>query len=259
MDTGFVTREQDRLLGELFTFLRIPSVSTLPQNAGDCRRAADWLMTEFKRLKCAEGRTPRRERASRSCGRRARECPASRRCWSTDTTTCSRPIRSTSGCRRRSSRPSATASSSPAAPRTTRARCTASSRPTRRSSTPIGKPPLNVNFIIEGEEECGGDVIVDRLKREPERTRGRRRAGGGHVLLRPRLPAGVHRAPGHVLRGDPPAHARARSPLRDLRRRRAERARDARPPAVPDLKKASTAGSISPGSTTGRGAHAGRS
>ena len=42
MDTGFVTREQERLLGELFSFLRIPSVSTLPANAGDCRRAADW-------------------------------------------------------------------------------------------------------------------------------------------------------------------------------------------------------------------------
>ena len=54
MDTGFVTREQERLLGELFSFLRIPSVSTLPANAGDCRRAAEWLMDEFTRLKCAK-------------------------------------------------------------------------------------------------------------------------------------------------------------------------------------------------------------
>jgi acetylornithine deacetylase/succinyl-diaminopimelate desuccinylase-like protein len=33
-----------------------------------------------------------------------------------------------------------------------------------------GKPPLNVHFIIEGEEECGGRVIFDRLRTEPERT-----------------------------------------------------------------------------------------
>jgi hypothetical protein len=30
MDKTFVRREQDRMLGELFEFLRIPSVSTLP-------------------------------------------------------------------------------------------------------------------------------------------------------------------------------------------------------------------------------------
>jgi acetylornithine deacetylase/succinyl-diaminopimelate desuccinylase-like protein len=34
-----------------------------------------------------------------------------------------------------------------------------------------GQPPLNVHFIFEGEEECGGKVIYDLLHREPERTR----------------------------------------------------------------------------------------
>ena len=34
-----------------------------------------------------------------------------------------------------------------------------------------GRPPLNVHFIFEGEEECGGKVIYDLLHREPERTR----------------------------------------------------------------------------------------
>ena len=33
------------------------------------------------------------------------------------------------------------------------------------------RPPLNVHFIFEGEEECGGQVIVDLLRAEPERTR----------------------------------------------------------------------------------------
>jgi acetylornithine deacetylase/succinyl-diaminopimelate desuccinylase-like protein len=34
-----------------------------------------------------------------------------------------------------------------------------------------GRPPLNVHFIFEGEEECGGKVIFELLRREPERTR----------------------------------------------------------------------------------------
>ncbi|MGZ8392342.1 MAG: M20/M25/M40 family metallo-hydrolase, partial [Gemmatimonadales bacterium] len=32
-------------------------------------------------------------------------------------------------------------------------------------------PPLNVHFIFEGEEECGGKVVFDLLHTEPERTR----------------------------------------------------------------------------------------
>ncbi|MCI0573827.1 MAG: M20/M25/M40 family metallo-hydrolase, partial [Myxococcaceae bacterium] len=33
------------------------------------------------------------------------------------------------------------------------------------------RPPLNVRFIFEGEEECGGRVISDLLREEPWRTR----------------------------------------------------------------------------------------
>jgi acetylornithine deacetylase/succinyl-diaminopimelate desuccinylase-like protein len=33
------------------------------------------------------------------------------------------------------------------------------------------RPPLNVRFIFEGEEECGGHVIADLLRAQPERTR----------------------------------------------------------------------------------------
>jgi len=41
--TGYVERERGRLLGDLKDWLRIPSVSTLPEHAGDCRKAAEWL------------------------------------------------------------------------------------------------------------------------------------------------------------------------------------------------------------------------
>ena len=52
MDASFVTREQDRLLNELFRFLAIPSVSTTPEHAGDCRAAAQWLVAHFEHLGC---------------------------------------------------------------------------------------------------------------------------------------------------------------------------------------------------------------
>ena len=35
--TEYVTREKARLLNDLKDWLRIPSISTLPENAGDCR------------------------------------------------------------------------------------------------------------------------------------------------------------------------------------------------------------------------------
>ena len=41
--TAFVERERSRLLGDLKDWLRIPSVSTQPEHAGDCRKAAEWL------------------------------------------------------------------------------------------------------------------------------------------------------------------------------------------------------------------------
>ena len=52
MDTSFAARERDRLLAELTEFLSIPSISALPANAPDCRRAAEWLVAELGRLGC---------------------------------------------------------------------------------------------------------------------------------------------------------------------------------------------------------------
>ena len=125
MDTGLVTREQDRLLGELFTFLRIPSISTLPANAGDCRRAADWLHGRVHAARVLQASSCSRGRASDGVGREPAGPGQADGAGATATTTSSRPIRSTSGCPRRSSRPSATATSTPAAPSTTRARSSA--------------------------------------------------------------------------------------------------------------------------------------
>ena len=39
----YLDRNQDRFLEELLVFLRIPSISALPQRAGDVARAAEWV------------------------------------------------------------------------------------------------------------------------------------------------------------------------------------------------------------------------
>jgi acetylornithine deacetylase/succinyl-diaminopimelate desuccinylase-like protein len=48
----FVITEGSRFLGELKTFLRIPSISTEPSHASDCRRAAEWVRDHLKQLGC---------------------------------------------------------------------------------------------------------------------------------------------------------------------------------------------------------------
>lgn len=45
---AFVERNRDRFLEELKTFLRIPSISTLPEHAGDVQRAAEFVADSLK-------------------------------------------------------------------------------------------------------------------------------------------------------------------------------------------------------------------
>src|SRR5579863_3475000 len=47
---GFATRNHSRFLNELKDLLRIPSISTLPEHKDDCRRAAEFLASELKRI-----------------------------------------------------------------------------------------------------------------------------------------------------------------------------------------------------------------
>jgi acetylornithine deacetylase/succinyl-diaminopimelate desuccinylase-like protein len=46
----WVEREQSRLLAELSDWLRVPSISAQPDHAGDCRRAAGWVSGRLQRL-----------------------------------------------------------------------------------------------------------------------------------------------------------------------------------------------------------------
>jgi acetylornithine deacetylase/succinyl-diaminopimelate desuccinylase-like protein len=46
---AYLTEHRQRSLGEFLEFLRIPSISTLPEHAGDVQRAAEWLAARMAR------------------------------------------------------------------------------------------------------------------------------------------------------------------------------------------------------------------
>jgi acetylornithine deacetylase/succinyl-diaminopimelate desuccinylase-like protein len=46
----YLADARERHLGELFDYLRIPSISTLPQHAGDIRACAEWVRAHLERI-----------------------------------------------------------------------------------------------------------------------------------------------------------------------------------------------------------------
>jgi acetylornithine deacetylase/succinyl-diaminopimelate desuccinylase-like protein len=170
MDTAFVAREQDRMLRELTEFLSIPSVSALPDHAADCRRAADWLMQELRRLGCpvvtlvegqghpvvwAEGPQLPGRPTLLIYGHYDDQPPDPLNEWS------SPPFEPTVREGRLYARGAADDKG--------QVFCLLKAYEASRGAD--GHPPLNVHFIFEGEEECGGRVVFDLLRAEPERTR----------------------------------------------------------------------------------------
>jgi acetylornithine deacetylase/succinyl-diaminopimelate desuccinylase-like protein len=170
MDTNFVAREQSRLLGELSSFLSIPSVSALPAHAPDCRRAAEWLRDELTSLGCptvqlVEGgghpvvwaespRVPDRPTLL-IYGHYDVQPPDPLDEWH------SPPFEPTVRDGRLYARGAADDKGQVFCLRKAEEATWDAER----------RPPLNVRFIFEGEEECGGHVIADLLQAEPERTR----------------------------------------------------------------------------------------
>jgi acetylornithine deacetylase/succinyl-diaminopimelate desuccinylase-like protein len=53
---SYAAQNHSRFLDDLKSLLRIPSVSTLPEHNGDCRKAAETLLAELKRIGMEHGR-----------------------------------------------------------------------------------------------------------------------------------------------------------------------------------------------------------
>jgi acetylornithine deacetylase/succinyl-diaminopimelate desuccinylase-like protein len=169
MDQTFAKREQDRFLRELNEFLSIPSISALPPHAGDCRRAAEWLERHLKGLGCPTVRII--------------EGPGHPVVWAESPRIPDAPTLLIYGHYDvQPPDPLDEWTTPPFTPTVREGRLFARGSSDDKGQVfcllkayeailgPGRKPPLNVNFIFEGEEECGGKVIYELLHREPERT-----------------------------------------------------------------------------------------
>ena len=170
MDTDFVAREQSRLLDELSGFLAIPSVSALPAHAADCRRAAEWLRDQLAGLGCptvqvvegdghpvvwAEGPPVPGRPTLLVYGHYDVQPPDPLDEWT------SPPFEPTIRDGRLYARGAAD----------DKGQVFCLLKAYEATLDAARRPPLNVHFIFEGEEESGGHVISDLLRAEPERTR----------------------------------------------------------------------------------------
>ena len=170
MNQDFLPREQPRLLQELTEFLSIPSISALPEHAADCRRAAEWLKNHLVRLGCPVVQVL--------------EGPGHPVVWAESPPVPGAPTLLIYGHYDvQPPDPLDEWTTPPFTPTVRDGKLYA-----RGASDDKGqvycllkayeamldagrKAPLNVHFIFEGEEECGGQVIYQLLQKEPERTK----------------------------------------------------------------------------------------
>jgi acetylornithine deacetylase/succinyl-diaminopimelate desuccinylase-like protein len=170
MDDRFVDREQPRLLEELRSFLAIPSISALPAHADDCRRAADWLVQQLFALGCPTVQLV--------------EGPGHPVVWGESPEVPGAPTLLIYG--HYDVQPVDPLEEWHTPPFEASVRdgklhargaiddkgqvfCLLKAYEAVRDAK--GRPPLNVRFLFEGEEESGGHVIFDLLAAEPERLK----------------------------------------------------------------------------------------
>jgi acetylornithine deacetylase/succinyl-diaminopimelate desuccinylase-like protein len=170
MNTQFVQREHDRLLHELFEFLSIPSISTAPEHAKDCRAAAEWLVRHFRALGCpvsalleGEGHPVVWAESPRISGAPTLLIYGHYDVQPVDPVDewLSPPFQPTIRDGRVYARGAAD----------DKGQVYGLIKAYEAILDAEKRAPLNINFLIEGEEESGGKTIASVLEREPERTK----------------------------------------------------------------------------------------
>lgn len=157
--------DRERLLSQLTEFLRIPSVSTLRAHDTDCRRAAEWVAAELRRLGCR----------AEFLGSDTHPIV-----WGVGPDVPGAPVLLVYGHYDvQPPDPLDQWTSPPFEPAVRDGRVYARGAADDKGQVfcllkaleAAGRPPVNFRFLIEGQEESGSRVLFDVLRREPERTR----------------------------------------------------------------------------------------
>jgi len=166
---SFVAANRDRMLEEAKALLRIPSISTDPAHDADCRRAAEWIGDHLRQLGCptveylasethpvvwAEGPAAPGKPTVLVYGHYDVQPPDPLEEWT------SPPFE-----------PTVRDGNLYARGATDDKGQTFSLIKAFEALLAQGPPPVNVRFLIEGQEESGSKVLFDLLAREPERVR----------------------------------------------------------------------------------------
>jgi acetylornithine deacetylase/succinyl-diaminopimelate desuccinylase-like protein len=166
---SFVAAHRDRMLEELKALLRIPSISTDPAHDPDCRRAAEWVGNHLRALGCprvdylasdthpvvwAEGPAAPGKPTVLVYGHYDVQPPDPLDEWT------SPPFE-----------PTVRDGNIYARGATDDKGQTFSIIKAFEAVLAQGAPPVNLRFLIEGQEESGSKVLFDLLGREPERVR----------------------------------------------------------------------------------------
>jgi len=165
---SFVSTHRDRMLEELKALLRIPSISTDPVHDADCRRAAEWVGDHLRALGCqkvdylasethpvvwAEGPAAPGKPTVLVYGHYDVQPPDPLDEWT------SPPFE-----------PTVRDGNVYARGATDDKGQTFAIIKAFEAMLAQGDPPVNVRFLIEGQEESGSKVLFDLLQREPERV-----------------------------------------------------------------------------------------
>lgn len=167
MDSSIIEKDHDRYLRELTEFLSIPSISTLPERSADTRKAAEWVAGHLRSLGCTAtllegnghpvvwGESPSvpDKPTLLIYGHYDVQPPDPLELWDTP------PFQPTVRDGKLFARGAADDKG--------QVYCLLKAYEAVRDAD--GNPPINVRFLIEGEEECGGKAIFELLQNEPER------------------------------------------------------------------------------------------